>query len=185
MGSEASPYIGLVARSLQDNDPVIRRISADSIGRMGVVAAPEAAALVTALDDTDEVVRRRVAKVLGMMCAASVAHLIHHLDDADIKVRKKAAQSLGAMGSGLALRRCLKDSDAGVRAQAVQALGNMGTLAAPHAMELGRGLRDKDRAVRYYSKVAVRNVMPRRNGSWRHNKEQLDCALNRLTTLCE
>jgi HEAT repeat protein len=108
----------------QDEDPLIRRVAAIAMGRMGGAGAE--AALTAALEDEDSLVRGRAIQALAKWGPKAVGSLVKMLmEDPDATVRRQAALSLGRMsgeGAPDALQAAQADPDYAVRQAVVFAL---------------------------------------------------------------
>ena len=91
---------------LADNDPMVRRESLRSIGKLKdrapLEARPVVAVLILGLKDADDGVRTVAATYLGIVHESpeqSVPSLIAALSDANVEVRREAATALGSFGA--------------------------------------------------------------------------------------
>jgi HEAT repeat protein len=91
---------------LANDDPVVRRESLRSIGKLKdrapLDARPVVTVLIQALSDADDGVRTVAATYLGIVNAVpeeSVPALIARLSDANVEVRREAATALGSFGA--------------------------------------------------------------------------------------
>jgi HEAT repeat protein len=112
-------------RALEDDEPAVRFIAMEHLGRLGDRRA--AAPLARLLDTNRWSVRARVIRTLGSIaCPESIAALSGVLaDDDSATVRLEAAIALGHQGRGAisALREAVSDDDdADVRAAACRSL---------------------------------------------------------------
>jgi len=88
--------VPLLATSLRDNDPCVRRVAARLLGRSRLPAAR--ARLLEATRDADPGMRRLGATGLGFMDDRTVVRdLVRLLDDRDPGVRAAAAWAIGAV----------------------------------------------------------------------------------------
>lgn len=98
---------------ITDEDVIVRRTAADSIGHIG--AEEGVPALCTALGDTDATVRSHVAEALGKIASDDSANALvkAFIHDADYNVRYFAKQSLGKVGKQAvdALINVIADTD--------------------------------------------------------------------------
>lgn len=151
----------IVLQSLREalTDPAvaIRAEAANSLGRLGALAASEATPdLIGLLTDTDETVRAQSAEALGKIGAgdpATVPALIMLLEDPSPAIRTVAARALGLLGTAAAsavpaLVPHLQDRDEMVRAAAADAVGRMGILPESATMTLTEGLASDDNMIR-------------------------------------
>jgi HEAT repeat protein len=79
-------------------DPAIRLISCETLGRLGMAAAPHHAAVASHIRDKDGLVRAAACAALGQFGAAACVHaelLAGRLEDSLYEVRLGACQSLG------------------------------------------------------------------------------------------
>lgn len=83
---------------IQDENPIVRRTAANSMGNVG--SADAVPYLCTALDDSDETVRSHAAEALGEIHTdeSAIALVSAFLHDSDYNVRYFAKQSLGKVG---------------------------------------------------------------------------------------
>lgn len=115
-------------RALQDDEPVVRFIAMEHLGRLGDRRA--AAPLARLLNTNRWSVRARVIRTLGaIVCPESVAALSGVLaNDDSATVRLEAANALGRQGRGAisVLREAVSnDDDADVRSAACRSLGGV------------------------------------------------------------
>ena len=115
----------LVSLLAQDEDPVVRRIAAGGLGKIGGERA--VAALKAALVDEDSSIQRRAIFELGRIgeneAAETLAEVLGNDPDADI--RRFAARTLARLNSTAArsaLEAALEDRENSVRAAAAAAL---------------------------------------------------------------
>jgi HEAT repeat protein len=118
MGPQAFPPL---AKSLESENPAVRRESLRSIGKLRFRAPLESREvmplLLDAMVDTDEGVRAVAATYLGIIHedpTAAVPLLAQALQDPDVTVRRASATALGSFGSQAAeavpaLRRAAAD----------------------------------------------------------------------------
>lgn len=95
---EANLVLPTLAKLIQDDNPIVRRTAADSMGNVG--SADAVTYLCKALDDEDDTVRSHSAEALGKIHTdESAVALVHaFLHDDDYNVRYFAKQSLGEVG---------------------------------------------------------------------------------------
>ncbi len=96
---EADKVLPTLFTLLKDENPVVRRTAADSLGNVGDATAVNA--LCDALADADDTVRSHVAEALGEIASDDSAKALVHafLHDEDYNVRYFAKQSLGKVGT--------------------------------------------------------------------------------------
>jgi HEAT repeat protein len=118
--------VAAVVAGVSDNDPAVRRVSADILGNLAV---PEAApALAQALDDPDPEVRAALLRALARAGAgAALLEVAACLQDPEAEVRLQAVESLRQLagyprGLRTHLLPLLQDGEPAVRAQAAAAL---------------------------------------------------------------
>jgi HEAT repeat protein len=147
-----SVSLALVA-ALKDEDPLVRKVAIDSLGR--VRGAPIAAvpALIGLLQTSD---RLYVVQTLGAFrgeAKDAVVALEPLLTDKDLEVRWNTAWTLGKIGPAAknavpALIRALKDPEGKVREHAAEAVGDIGPEAKEAVPALVEALKDPDAGVR-------------------------------------
>lgn len=97
---EANLVLPTLAKLIQDENPIVRRTAADSMGNVG--SADATPHLCTALQDKDETVRSHAAEALGNINIntdeSAIALVSAFLNDTDYNVRYFAKQSLGKVG---------------------------------------------------------------------------------------
>ena len=127
--------------SLSSDNPIVRRLAAIGIGRIGFQAARPC--LVKLLNDDDDGVRSRVVTALGLLgCRESVKTIEIALADDSPTVRADAAYSLAQLGSNAeeavpALIQCLEHCDSRELQTAVAfALKEIGSASRPAIPEL-------------------------------------------------
>jgi HEAT repeat protein len=101
----AGALLGAAAlgEALGDADPVVRRMAAAMLGRLGPTAAVAGSELIGATRDPDDAVRRLAASALGRAAAevsGSIPALAGMLKDPSGDVRRWAAGVLGSVGPG-------------------------------------------------------------------------------------
>ena len=112
----------------EDEDPVVRRVAAIGLGKVG--GEPALARLTAALDDEDEWVRRRAIQGLGRIGSDSAARALGETltGDPDTAIRRAAARTLGRMRSEEALgalEAARSDPDFSVRQAVAAALARL------------------------------------------------------------
>jgi HEAT repeat protein len=98
--------VGRLIDELKDEDFVVRKIAAWSLGDLGPEASPAVPALIEALKDSDRFVRRAAAWTLGRIgpaAAPAVPALTEALHDQDRAARFKVAEALGRIGDPAAV----------------------------------------------------------------------------------
>lgn len=95
---EADSVLPTLTKLLADNNPIVRRTAADSLGNVGDAGAVQA--LCEALNDADDTVRSHTAEALGKIAddESAKALVSAFLHDDDYNVRYFAKQSLGKVG---------------------------------------------------------------------------------------
>jgi HEAT repeat protein/predicted MFS family arabinose efflux permease len=118
--------VAAVVAGVSDNDPAVRRVSAEILGNLAV---PEAApALAQALDDPDPEVRAALLRALARAGAGqALLEVAACLQDPEAEVRLQAVESLRQLagyprGLRTHLLPLLQDGEPAVRAQAAAAL---------------------------------------------------------------
>ena len=131
MGPEAFPPL---KEGLSNSDPIVRRESLRSIGKMKERAPLQAAdvtpLLIQGLKDADGTVRAVAATYLGIIGSApevTVPALTTGLTDQDLEVRREAATALGSFGAAAipalpALRKASGDENDDVAREAGRAI---------------------------------------------------------------
>jgi HEAT repeat protein len=113
---------------LRDNDVNVRRMAANTLGKIKDVLAIEPLSL--SLNDGQASVRQEAVKALMEIGGESVElPLMRALRDGDENVRSTAAEALGELGDPgavVALINALKDHNSAVRVAAIRALGKIG-----------------------------------------------------------
>jgi|GEM_PF-999844 len=141
--------VNALIKTLSDRDEYVRKISAETLGKlMGVAALPD---LIKALNDEEDGVRSTAAEALGKLkdtkAVKPLADLL--LNDRYGNVREMAARALGEIGDESAVESlisALKDSKENVRAGCAEALGK---IKHPQALgPLWEKLQDADWGVR-------------------------------------
>jgi len=126
-----------------------RREAAHGLARLGAAAVPAAIAVLgDQLPETRALAAETLARI-GAVAADAVPTLVSLLDDEDAKVRAAATRALGRIGqvdrlSIPALTVRLQDSDPTVRAAAADALGEFGPVAKEAAKALALALQDHE-----------------------------------------
>jgi len=139
MGDVPGPAVAAaLTEALSGADPEVRRVAAESLGRvagrLGGLGAPGAAALMDALGDEDRDLRLAAARALGSggttpeITAPGITAAVRGLlDDPDGHVRAQAARTLAALGAvGDEVTVLLDDPDPGVRQAGAEALAARG-----------------------------------------------------------
>jgi HEAT repeat protein len=128
LGKIGLPAVEPLLTALTDSDGVVRKLAAETLGRIGDARA--VAPLIPALNDDDEHVRRCAVEALGNLGDASaVDPLVALLTGYDIDFRLRAVIALGKigdLGAAEALIAVLADSDGNVRRRAVDSLEKIG-----------------------------------------------------------
>jgi HEAT repeat protein len=130
---EARTVVETLKSALHDQDKLVRRDVAATLGHLGAAARDAKAALVITLNDSDSEVRANAAEALGKLgpeardCADA---LLAVLKDPDASVRAKAIAGLRGMQAEPKrivepLRAALNDTDEKVRTNAAAALGDV------------------------------------------------------------
>jgi HEAT repeat protein len=127
-----------LVRTLRDDDPQIRLLSARVFVNLMEDATEAAPGLVQALRDEDGGVRAAAAMALRYIKpdpAVALPPLRESLNDGDKKVRLEAAWSFGVLGGNAeaflpVFQEAAKDPDPAVRLQLVWALGDVGAVTA-------------------------------------------------------
>lgn len=158
------PAFDAVIKASLSNDEVVRRKTADILGRMG---NPQGIpAIIRLLNDHDRFVRRRAAKALTRISDHSaVVPLINALKDPERKVRYRSAEALGRMGEKKAVEpliESLNDPRSTVRRKAIIALGDIGDSRAVSPITLR--LKDHNALVRSVAKHVLREKFKARIG---------------------
>jgi HEAT repeat protein len=91
--------VDVLAKSLKDANPLVRRSAAYALGNLAKDAKPAQAALEAALADGEAIVRQNVAWALGRVGPGTVPSLRKALQDKDNLVRRDAADSLGHLNA--------------------------------------------------------------------------------------
>lgn len=137
---EARHHAALLADSLLDVDPLVRKAAMKSLAAMGKHAVPQADIIATALVDDDHEVRKTAVRTLaslgeaaGQVAASTLAETLKH---DNWQIRLLAAEALGGLKKGGAshahvLVEALQDSNAKVRRAAAKALGDVSGDAKP------------------------------------------------------
>jgi len=94
--------VDFLAKSLKDDDPLVRRSAAYALGNFGTSAKSIRTNLEAAYGDTSALVRQNVAWALGRVGPETVPTLRKALQDDDTLVRRDAAGSLGQLEAGAA-----------------------------------------------------------------------------------
>lgn len=148
MGRDAFPPL---REALASDDPVVRRESLRSIGKLKERAPLDSRAvvplLVDGMRDPDDGVRAVAATYLGIIHeepARAVPSLIEALDDPSVEVRRASAEALGSFGAAAqpalpALRRAMGDKDPDVAREAGLAVVKLQSAREPVSSHPGRG----------------------------------------------
>ena len=151
------PAIRSLIQALKDDeDPNIRKETAEALGFIGDVKAIEP--LIQALRDDDNRVREESMEALRKIGVPSIEVLAKVLNDRNNQVRKHAAQALGEIKDARAVEsliQVLKDSDSDVLGEAVSALEKIGIASV---VPLIRALKDMDSQVRKLATVALGEI---------------------------
>lgn len=161
LGPHAAVQATAVEARLQDaaEDPYLRRLAAEALGRMGPAGAD---ALVRAFTLADDDLAVRAALSLGAAAdTEAVARLITALADPDARMRRLAALALAKRGAPAlpaydALTVAAGDRDPLVRRNAVEALGRLGDARAVALCETA--LKDRDAGVAYAAAGAIETL---------------------------
>jgi HEAT repeat protein len=134
-GPEARPQaVLLLIEAIAQQDPLVRREAAASLGKIGQGSEPAVAVLTKALKDADSRVRMAAATSLGQIgptAAEAIPALVTGLADSNLIYCRMAAQSLAQIGAAAvpALIDALHSADKNVRREAAWALGQIGPAA--------------------------------------------------------
>jgi HEAT repeat protein len=161
LGPHAAVQATAVEARLQDaaEDPYLRRLAAEALGRKGPAGAD---ALVRAFTLADDDLAVRAALSLGAAAdTEAVARLITALADPDARMRRLAALALAKRGAPAlpaydALTVAAGDRDPLVRRNAVEALGRLGDARAVALCETA--LKDRDAGVAYAAAGAIETL---------------------------
>jgi HEAT repeat protein len=165
-GWDTGSDVPTLVRALQNPDGVVRRMAAETLGRLGGDAKDAIPGLLAAFKDADDQVRGHVAEALGNIEPTTkevIAALRGGLKDDSEFVRRMAAGALGELGSAsrpavLDLSAALKDREEFVRRAAADALGKIGAQARPAAQALEAALNDSDVFVRHWAGMALKKI---------------------------
>eukprot|EP00928_Gymnodinium_smaydae_P053749 TRINITY_DN37675_c0_g1_i1.p1 TRINITY_DN37675_c0_g1~~TRINITY_DN37675_c0_g1_i1.p1 ORF type:complete len:631 (-),score=150.59 TRINITY_DN37675_c0_g1_i1:85-1977(-) len=164
IGEGAAAHAVELAQLLEDEDPELRRASAEALGELGSAAVtPYAQMLAARLRDEDEDVCAAAAAALGRLGTAAApfaSELAACMGNEREQVHDLAVAALGRAGEVAAPRiaACLGDQRPEVRAAAARALGDVGAGGAAHAAELAERLRDSCVTVRLAAVEALREM---------------------------
>jgi HEAT repeat protein len=153
--------VPVLIAALKDEASGPRAAAAESLGRLGPLAAEALAPLVEAFKNrqADRFVRSYIAFAIGRIggdeARSAVPILAEALTDSATppEVRRSAAEALGALkgeaaGAAASLGQALKDRSVAVRRAAVAALDQLGPEARPALASLKEAARDDDKLVR-------------------------------------
>jgi HEAT repeat protein len=158
-----APAVEPLAAALKDEDRLVRKATAETLGQIGDPRAVEP--LITALKDKDKGVRGAIAKALAQIGVPAVEPLIAALKNRNEDVRQTAIRALGkaapltkdarAVEALIAVLKNKRGSK-GVRQAAASALGQTGD--ARSVEPLITALSDADRSVREAAARALRQI---------------------------
>ncbi|MEK7486270.1 MAG: HEAT repeat domain-containing protein [Planctomycetota bacterium] len=145
--TETNNAVSTLLEALQDEEWIVRREAAESLGGMGNTSPEVVTGLVGALHDENKDVRKKVAWALGKIGTDSTEAalaLVEILKDSNPDVRYWGAWSLGELGAKAKgaipeLVETLKDPSPDIREKAGLVLGKMGSEAkgaVPALLEL-------------------------------------------------
>lgn len=127
----STAYMEALVIQMSDPHPLVRGSAAAAMGKLGVAAAPHAAALASLTSDGDHHVRRHAQIALKKVGATGAEALAERLSHTDSEARRSAAMAMGHMGvlaapHARAVAGRLKDGDEWVRRSAAEVLGKLG-----------------------------------------------------------
>jgi HEAT repeat protein len=155
LGTGIMKTIPALIHGLKDDEYVVRRESAESLGEMGVDAPEVIYALIQSLGDEHKEVRKKVAWALGkigLKAKNAVPSLIEALKDENTDVRYWAGWALGEIGTEAKeylskLIEALKDKNEDVREKVGLVLGKIGPSAKEAVPALIETLKDSSEEV--------------------------------------
>jgi HEAT repeat protein len=152
-----------LGEALTDEDPLVRRVAAESLGKIGPPASAAVPALIAMLQTEDRL--QAVKALIRFKTAARDAApaLIATLKDSSPEVRWNACEALGDMQAKAAipaLEELLADPEAKVREHAAEALSEIGSDARAAVPTLRRLLADPDAGVRDEAIKALKRIDP-------------------------
>lgn len=156
--------VSALIKTLSDPDEYVRKISAETLGRL---RHPQALpGLIKSLSDADDGVRSTAAEALGKLhdqsAVAPLAELL--LKDGYGNVREMASRALGEIGGEAALApllQALKDPKENVRAGAGEALGKIKNPETADALR--ESLQDADWGVRRNAAWALGEMLDKKS----------------------
>lgn len=136
---ESDLVLTTLAKLIQDDNAIVRRTAADSMGHIG--SADSVPYLCEALQDADETVRSHSAEALGEIHTDESANALvdAFLHDADYNVRYFAKQSLGKVGQVAvdAILEIIDDTeDPDLLIEICEILGNLAHERSKSALEI-------------------------------------------------
>jgi HEAT repeat protein len=141
-------------KALEHENHRVRRVAAESLGRLGNVRAVDS--LAVALRDEDKQVYYSAAVALAKLGEAGLNALVLALRDENSRVQITALETLGRFGHAQSVEPMagmLKAENPEVRTAAANALGKLGYKAAVEPLVIS--LHDKDRGVRFAAATAL------------------------------
>jgi HEAT repeat protein/serine/threonine protein kinase len=160
LGMHAVPALML---SLTDKHPYVRRLSAESLGRVGTNAKEAIPALVKALNDDNPQIRQSITEALGKIGRESevaLPGLKKALDDEVVNVRRSAVLAMMRVGRPAVplLIDALKEDDIDIRQMAAEGLGKVGPGAREASLLLAISLSDRNQDVRRAAADALERI---------------------------
>jgi HEAT repeat protein len=151
-------------KALESENPVVKQLAADQIGKLGPAGREAAAALSVTLRDKDKAVRTASADALEKIGKGVVQTLVMLLKDPDPATRAQAIETIGELGPKAKaatpdLQKALADKDGIVRLQAALALKKLGD-AKDSLTDLVKLLDDPDGRVRKIAAASLEEVGP-------------------------
>lgn len=157
-----------LVKGLKDEEWIVRREAAESLGQMGLSAQNVIPELIEALTDENKDVRKKVAWALGKIGAESAEAalaLVETMKDTNNDVRYWGAWALGELGPKAKgalpkLIEALKDENADVREKAGLVIGKMGQEAKNAVSALIEAMKDENEEVLKKAAWAVSQIGP-------------------------
>jgi HEAT repeat protein len=144
--------------ALADENPTVRRTTAEALGAYGPAAQSAVPRLISALGDKDEGIADQARLTLSKVGEGSVRHLVGALNHRNGEIRIGAVRTLATIGpaaqaAGPALLALLDADDGPLRATAAWALGKIHWLKA--VPRLLSAIESSDRKLRDSAKSAL------------------------------